>query len=225
MGNVAKNIGSFAGGGLAGLLLQNSGGARNFLSQIISGKPASQVGSASAYSPQQQQLMSSLTNFGMSNMSNLDIAQNPMYQSGASAIDEFLLPSQEDLENRYQTQFVEPQMLEFKRDIMPTIQQGYADIGGTRSSGLDLSLASAGQDLATKLASQRAALINEQQGRKQQAIGQAFQYGTAPAETTLRASQLGLQPSQMPIIDQGTPGILDKVLQALAILIQSRGAS
>ena len=235
MGGVAKTVGKAAGVlgsplglmsgsgmlGSTGMPLKGTlGSTLGGLKKNILGSSPSQTGTASLFSPQQQQLMNQLAKYGIE---DLDVASNPMYQQGASALSDFLSPSQQQLEEQYQTQFVEPQMMQFQREILPDIEQRFANVGGTRSSALNQTLSAAAEELATKLASQRAQLISDQQQRKQQAIGQAFQYGVAPSEIALRTSQLGLQPSQIPIIDQGSQGILAPILNLASTYAITKG--
>lgn len=193
MGNVAKTVGD-----------------------SLFGSSPSMVGSASAYSPNQQQLIDAYTNYVYNNMGNLDISENPLYQQGSSALSGIINATPDMLEERYRTQFVEPQMNQFQREIVPMIEQRFADVGGARSGGLNQVMAAAAEELATRLASQRAALMNEQETRRQQAIDQAFKYSAAPSEIELRAGQVGLQPSQIPIVDPGQQGILGQILGVIA---------
>jgi len=176
------------------------------------------TGYTSAYSPSQQALLSSLSNraYGGLGTGAFDITQTPMYMQGSQALSSFLTPSKEDLESRYQTQFVEPSLATFRQQIIPGIEERFSEAGATRSSALNQALAAAARDLATNLSSQRAGLLSEQEARRQQAINQALQYGAAGPQTEMQLAQLGLQPYRTPIVQPGQQGLLQSLIPGMA---------
>lgn len=180
------------------------------------GSGPSQVGTTTGLSGEQQNLLNATLNQLIGGqLGQTDISQNPAFQQAVGSLGQFLQPDQEGLQRQFQTQFVDPSVQSFNQQVIPAIQSKFASQGAGRSSALNQTLAQAGENLQTQLSSQLAGLIGEQQGRQLQASGVLGQLANLPSQNALQLLQLGLQPSQIPIISQGSEGILGSLLGAI----------
>jgi hypothetical protein len=67
------------------------------------------------------------------------------------------------MENVFNKAFVDPAMLQYERNILPSISQTFADANMGSSSALNQALAQSGTDLATMLGSQYGNFYQNQQ--------------------------------------------------------------
>ena len=93
---------------------------------------------------------------------------------GPGAIDtfqQFLRPSSgEEIQTEFQRSFVDPAMQTYQQQILPAIQQRYADVGASSSSALNQALAQSASDLSTGLGSQYGALAQARRGEQMGAL-------------------------------------------------------
>lgn len=101
---------------------------------------------------------------------------------------------QQDLFNQA---YIQPAQQALERNILPSIQQRFVDVGAGRSSALNQALSQAATDVSTQLGSQ----IGNYQQQQQQALLQAL---------GLLSGQ-GLQQTQQPVVSQ-SQGLLGGVL-------------
>jgi hypothetical protein len=105
------------------------------------------------------------------------------------AFSQFLQPyDPEQFQDLFQQAFVDPAMLTFEQQVLPSIQQRFVDAGAGSSSALNQALAQSATDLSTMLGSQAGQFYQGQQGNQLQALG--------------LLNQLVGQRSQDPIIQQ-----------------------
>lgn len=140
-----------------------------------------------------QQLLSQL--MGQSS----DISQNPLYQSGASYLQNLLSGSPEST-----AAFEAPHLRQFQEQIVPALAERFAGLGAgsQKSSAFQQALGQSAAGLQENLAALRAGL---QGGAAQQALG----YAQQPISNLQGFSQLGLGtstkafvPKQMPFWQQ-----------------------
>jgi hypothetical protein len=82
-------------------------------------------------------------------------------------------------------------MRQFERDVIPAISEAYAGRGleAGRSGDLLNAFATAGRDLSTNLAAQRAGLLRDDQDRVLQGLPQAYSTALTPSLVTFNAAQ------------------------------------
>ncbi len=148
----------------------------------------------STFSPQQQQLMDQFMK---------GIENNPTYNAGNSYLQNILSGNPEAFQA-----FEQPFKQQFEQETLPMIGERFAGMGtgsgALSSSGLNNSLARAGSDLSTNLASMRS-------GLQMQAAGQALPYAQQPFSNQLAGMGINTQAER-----PGTPGALQQLLMALS---------
>ncbi len=80
--------------------------------------------------------------------------------------------SPEDMEAMFQKSYVQPAMQTFEQQVVPGIQQRFADVGAGSSSALNQALAQSASDLSTSLGSQFGQMAQGQQQMQLQALSQ-----------------------------------------------------
>lgn len=116
---------------------------------------------------------------------------------------QFLQPSPEDLQERFQTSIVDPTMLQFERQILPAIQQRFVDVNAGSSSALNQALSQSATDLGTMLGGQYQDFYNQETAN----VFQALQ----------GLGGLGSQQTFQPTVSQ-SQGILGPILQGLSTI-------
>lgn len=136
-----------------------------------------------------QQLLSQLS--GQSS----NITENPLYQSGASYIQNLLSGSPEAF-----SAFEAPYKRQFEEQIVPALAERFSGLGAgaQRSSAFQQALGQAGASLSENLASLRAGL---QGGAADQALG----YAQQPISNLQGFSQLGLGTSTKSFVPKQLP--------------------
>lgn len=79
--------------------------------------------------------------------------------------------SAEEMQNLFQQTYVAPAMQAMEQQIMPAIQQRFADAGAGSSSALNQALSQSAKDLSTSLGSQYGQFLQNQQAQQLQAAG------------------------------------------------------
>lgn len=146
---------------------------------------------------------------------NLNIQQNPLYQSGASYLQNLLSGSPEAFEA-----FEAPHLRQFQEQVVPALAERFSGLGAgsQRSSAFQQALGQAGAGLQENLASLRAGL----QG---QAASQALGYAQQPIANAQGFAGYGLQPSFENVIRPRTQGLLGGLLGGGAGAFGSAGGS
>ena len=135
---------------------------------------------------------------------NINLGESPLYQSGSEYLQDLMSQSPEAYER-----FGAPMMSEFQQNILPSIAERFAGLGGLSSSGFEQASTQAGQNLAERLASLRS-------GLQMQGAQMALPYAQAPAETAYRYGALSLgtpafgytnMPGQQGLLQGMAPGI------------------
>jgi hypothetical protein len=128
-------------------------------------------------SPEQQNLLKQLLQ--MINPHQMDIGQQPTFQSGQNFLQQLL--------GGDTSEFEDPLMRQFQEQIIPGLAERFsgAGAGAQSSSAFQQALGGAGADLSERLASLRGQL-------KMQALPQALGYAQAPGQRGLQQAQLGL---------------------------------
>lgn len=121
---------------------------------------------------------------------------SPLYQGGSDFLQKLFSGDFEAFEAPLKRQFEEV--------TAPGIAERYAGLGATSSSGLDQSLARAGENLVEQLGSQRSQLM-------MQALPQALGYAEAPINKLLQL--LGISPFEN-IYEKGDMGLVGSGLSA-----------
>lgn len=100
-------------------------------------------------------------------------------------------------QNLFNQSYIQPAQQALERNILPSIQQRFVDMGAGRSSALNQALSQAATDVSTQLGSQ----MGNYQQQQQQALLQAL---------SLLSGQ-GLQQTQQPVVTE-SQGLLGGVL-------------
>lgn len=133
------------------------------------------------------------------------LGQNPLFGAGQSYLQNLLSGSPEAF-----SAFEAPLKRQFEQETIPGITERFAGMGtgagGLNSSGLQQSLARAGEGLSTNLGALRGQL-------QMQALPQALGYAQAPINNLLQA--IGLVPGQHYEIP-GQPGLVQSGLSSFA---------
>ena len=111
---------------------------------------------------------------------NIDLGESPLYQSGSEYLQDLLSPTSGAYDR-----FSAPMMSEFQQQILPSIAERFAGLGGLSSSGFEQASTQAGQNLAERLAALRS-------GLQMQGAQMALPYAQAPAESAYRYGALAL---------------------------------
>ncbi len=86
---------------------------------------------------------------------------------------QFLQPqTPENMEAMFQKAYVDPAMRTFEQQVVPGIQQRFADVGAGSSSALNQALAQSASELSTSLGSQYGQMAQGQQQQQLQALSQ-----------------------------------------------------
>lgn len=144
-------------------------------------------GNVSMLTPEQQKLMSdALGQLGPQFLESFSSLLQPM--------------GEEQMQDIFQTSYVEPAQQALQRDIIPGIQQSFADLNASGSSALNRALAQSATDLSTSLGSQYGQFV---QGQQQQQLGALSQFLPLLGQQTFS-----------PIIQQRS-GLAGPLLQAI----------
>lgn len=111
--------------------------------------------------------------------------------------------SQQDLQSAFQKGVVDPTMQTYQQQVIPGIQQNFADANASSSSALNQALAQSSKDLSTSLGGQ---YLNFMQGQQQNTLGALGQLGGLAGQHTFS-----------PIVSQ-QGGILGPLIAALGQL-------
>lgn len=186
------------------------------LKSTIFGTPGGEVkGYTSPYNRQQLDLLNQVVAQAGPMLASSDITKMPGYQTAQKSLMSLAGYRPEEIKEQYQQQFVNPAMQTFTQDIIPAIQQKYANVGATRSSALNQSLAQAGENLGTQLSSQLAGLLDAAKQRQLAAAPALAQVSSMPFSQALSLLSPAMAQSQTPIISQGKQGILGSALGAI----------
>jgi len=105
----------------------------------------------------------------------------------------FLQPmGQEEMDSVFQKAYVDPAMQTFEQQVVPGIQQRFADANASSSSALNQALAQSAGDLSTALGSQYGQFFQNQQGMQQNAINQFLPLLTGQTFSPLIQQQQGI---------------------------------
>ena len=115
-------------------------------------------------------------------------------------------------EDQFQKGVVDPTMKMYQQDILPGLEQRYADVGAGSSSALNQALIGSSEDLTNLLASQRIGYQGQQQQFKQNAQNSALQ----------TIMNLMGQKSFQPIVQGPTEGLIKPLIGGAA---QGAGAA
>jgi len=127
------------------------------------GEDAQQVGKANLMTGEQSKLLKqALSGVGGDFSGVLKQLLNPQESSGA-------------FEDQFQKGVVDPTMKMYQQDILPGLEQRYADIGAGSSSALNQALIGSSEDLTNLLAGQRINYQGQQQASRQNAQNSALQ--------------------------------------------------
>ena len=107
-------------------------------------------------------------------------------------------------EDQFQKGVVDPTMKMYQQDILPGLEQRYADIGAGSSSALNQALVGSSEDLTNLLASQRIGYQGQQQQFRQNAQNSALQ---------AILSLMG-QKAYQPIVQGPTEGLIKPLIGA-----------
>src|SRR4030067_1901849 len=105
----------------------------------------------------------------------------------------FLQPQSEaDMQSAFQKSYVDPAMQTLQQQILPGIQQRFADVGAGSSSALNQALAKGAQDVTTQLGSQYGQYQQNQQLQQLQALGLMQPYLTGQTFSPMIRQQEGI---------------------------------
>lgn len=106
---------------------------------------------------------------------------------------QFLQPQGvEDYQQVFQQTYVDPAMQAYERQVLPSIQQRFADANAGSSSALNQALAQSATDLSTSLGSQFGQFMQGQQSNQLQAINQFLPLLTGQTFSPLLQQQQGI---------------------------------
>lgn len=184
-------------------------------------KKASVVGTAPLLTREQQDLQNQQINQSRQALgnTNLNLAQNPAYQSALQSASSFTGEFPEDAyQQRFQKGVYDPAIRNFEQRTRPDlVSMGMYGSGARNSSTLDQALAAAQKDLSLDLAS--LAQQNMAQGyenyanRKLQATGLQGDLASLPLSALLPFLQSSYTTAQSPIVDPGREGIGGSLLK------------
>jgi len=150
-------------------------------------------------SQHQQRMMSELFSMLKKNMSSMNPQKQPLFRQGESYLQNLLQQSPTSSQEEYET-YKAPMMREFNEDILPDIRSQFGGQDVSQSSGLNQTLAQAGQSLQEKLAALSMGLNRQREeslyGRQMQGLGQAAQYAGMPSQ--MMQQMMGLYMGQQP---------------------------
>jgi len=123
------------------------------MGKLLSGS-TQHAGNVSLLTDEQQQLFSQLlTGLG------------PQLQGTLGGL---LQPGEQDYQDVFQKSYVDPAMQALNQQIIPGIQQQFADTGSSASSALNQALAQSASDVSTAIGSQYGQFLQGQQAMQQQ---------------------------------------------------------
>ena len=131
----------------------------------------------------------------------------------------------EGFEDQFQKGVVDPSMQMYRQDILPQLEQRYADVGAGSSSALNQALVKSSEDLTNILAGQRMGYQGQQQqyGLQQQGMRQQAQQSALQQVMNMMG-----QRAYQPIVQGPTEGLIKPLigtagqLGSAAILSSSR---
>jgi len=129
--------------------------------------------------PQQQQLLSGML--------------GGLGGQATEALGSFLQPMDKgQMDDIFQKSYVDPAMQTFEQQMLPAIQQRFADANAGSSSALNQALGQSAADLSTQLGSQYGQFFQNQQGMQQNAINQFLPLMTGQTFSPLIQQQQGI---------------------------------
>ena len=129
----------------------------------VFGQDARQTGQANLMTKEQRNILKNVLGESGGDLSNvLQELLNPQGTSGT-------------FDDQFQQGVVEPSMQMYNQDILPALEQRYADIGAGSSSALNQALIRSSEDLTNQLSGQRIAYQGQQQSTRQNAQNSALQ--------------------------------------------------
>jgi len=127
---------------------------------------------------QQQQLSGMLQGLGPQAMETFNQFLQPM--------------GQEQMDDIFQKSYVDPAMQSYEQQVLPAIQQRFADANAGSSSALNQALGQSAQDLSTSLGSQYGQFFQNQQGMQQNALNQYLPLMTGQTFSPLISQSSGI---------------------------------
>ena len=119
----------------------------------------------------------------------------------------------EGFEDQFQQGVVAPAMQMYQQDILPQLEQRYADVGGGSSSALNQALVKSSEDLTNILAGQRMGYQGQQQqyGLQQQGMRQQAQQSALQQVMNMMG-----QRAYQPIVQGPTEGLIKPLIGGAA---------
>lgn len=176
-----------------------------------------QTGNVDLLNPSQRNLQNQIGDMAGQGLVQIDpnLQNNQLYNQASGALGNILRPqSQDELNQAFQSSIGDPTMRQFDRQIVPGIQQQYANLGAGRSSALNQALAQASTDLSTNLGSLRQDFLQRQQQQQIGAAGQAGALSAMPLQQLLGLLGPALQQSNQPIVQASQPTFLQQLMNA-----------
>jgi hypothetical protein len=170
-------------------------GLFNEIGKFFGGSPAPKM---DLYTKGQKSFMDNLLGVMGRDMGDLDIRQNPAYQTGLSKLMQLLSDDPQAMQA-----FQAPALQQFNEQIAPGIAERYTAAGARNSSAMNNALAQAASSLSTNLNAQRA-------GLQSNALSQLLGYANQPIQNFGSLSNLGL--GQQFQYGQPSPGFLQGIL-------------
>lgn len=100
--------------------------------------------------------------------------------------------SPEEYQDIFQQSYVNPALQTYSQQVVPAIQQRFADANASSSSALNQALAQSAGDLSTSLGSNYGNFLQNQQGRQMQALNSFSPYLTQQTFTPRFQQQQGI---------------------------------
>lgn len=172
------------------------------------------TGNVDLLNPSQRNLQNQIANLAASSFGQIDpnLNNNPLYNQSMGALSSILQPqSQDQLNQAFQTSIGDPTMRQFNREVLPGIQQQFANLGAGRSSALNQALATASSDLSTNLGSLRQNFLQNQQQQQIGAAGQAGALSAMPLQQILSLLGPALQQSNQPLVMGSQPNFMQQL--------------
>jgi len=98
----------------------------------------------------------------------------------------------EDMNAAFQKSYVDPAMQALNQNILPAVQQRYADANAGSSSALNQALSQSATDVSTQLGQQYGQFMQNEQMKQLQALGLMQPYLTGQTFTPLMQQRQGL---------------------------------
>lgn len=180
--------------------------AANLIASLFQKKPSSKK--FDVFSPEQKGLQNQLLQQLGPMLSQGQIGQQPLFQSGQNFLQSLLQGGPEAFK-----QFEAPLMRQFQEQTIPQLAERFSGLGAQSSSAFQQALGQAGAGLSERLAQLRS-------GLQFQALGPALQYAETPFSQAQSLLGTAFQPSFSRGISPGGPGAF---AQALAPINQGFG--